>query len=223
MSGVVLLYNPWGDSRKEGVMKKILIIIIVILTAFSLSAKKEEGGTETTLTLTASQSGKLYHGFTNADNSSAEAIRADLSGAGSGSISISGLDLESNDPQEVGFYNLYTTGGDQATITFSVSPLHMEIDDTDYYVPYVLSFETSEGNQAAVDGDIGTDAPAFVSTSAPSAVTGSVLTTSGTGLRWLTLALTATVDGTGNVSFGLPQTTEDNYYVGTVVAGVAAP
>ncbi len=202
-------------------MKRILVVLIVSIFTFALFA--ETGEASTTLTLNAEVAGKLYHGFTAADNATADDIKSDVSGAGSGNYTAPNLDLEIDSAQAIGYYNLYTTGSAQATVKFTVNPLTVDVDGTagaDYYVPYQLGYTAgSAGNIApSASGTIGSATVA--TTTAPSAATPvTVLTTTGNGLRYQTLALTATFAGTSNISFGLPESTA---YTGTIVAAVTA-
>ncbi len=202
-------------------MKKIISILTITLLAFTLFAASGQG--DTTLTLNAVQGGKLYHGFTAADNTSANDVRTELSGAGTGDYTVSGINLEGTGAQNVGFYNLYTTGNTQMKVTFTVTPLSLTVGGTTYYVPYALGYADSSGNTTITVTGSGTIGAASVATTTnPNTSQGIVLQTAGNGLRWQTLALTATVAGAANTTFGLPETTvETGQFTGTIVATVA--
>jgi len=203
-------------------MKKIISILIITLLALTLFAASGAG--DTTLTLNAAQTGKLYHGFTAADNISANDVKSELSGTETGDYTVSGIDLEGTGAQPVGYYNLYTTGNTQMDVTFTVTPLSLTVDSTTYYVPYALGYTGSSGNSTiAVTGTGTIGAPSVAVTVDPGTSQGVVLETAGNGLRWQTLALSATVAGAANATFGLPETTvETGQFTGTIVALVAA-
>ncbi len=196
-------------------MKKLIAILIIALVTFSTFAASGTG--DTTLTLEAEVAGKLFHGFTGTDNSSADAVKADI--ASGGSRTVEELDLESGDPQALGFYNLYTTGNAQATVNFAVSPLTVTIGSTTYYVPYQLSYATEEGNEKVTVTGSTLGSIATANTTGASTVNANIMATTANGLRWKTLSLAATFDGAGNTTFGLPES-ED--YTGTILAHVSA-
>ncbi|NCB02373.1 MAG: hypothetical protein EOM67_09440 [Spirochaetia bacterium] len=199
-------------------MKKIIAILLVLSVAFVAFA--ETGApTSTNLGLQTVIAPKLYHGFTATDNTSAPAIVTALSAASSGSITKTGLNIEVDGAQEVGYYSLYNTGNLQATVKFTPSPLTLNLGTTTYYVPYRLSWTASSGNsKVTVSGSpIGT--VAVFGTSAPTAVpaTTAMLTTSN-GLRWQTLLLKVEFAGALNLAAGLPEGT----FTGFILAAVTA-
>lgn len=203
-------------------MKKIISILIITLLTFTLFAASGQG--DTTLTLNATQGGKLYHGFTAADNTSANDVRNEISGSETGDYTVSGINLEGTGAQDVGYYNLYTTGNTQMKVTFTVTPLQLTVGGTTYYVPYALGYSGSSGNSTITVAGTGTIGSAVgATTTSPGTSQGIVLQTTGNGLRWQTLALAATVAGTANTTFGLPETTEETgQFTGTIVALVEA-
>lgn len=203
-------------------MKKIISILIITLLTFTLFAASGQG--DTTLTLNATQGGKLYHGFTEADNITANDVRDEISGALEGDYTVSGIDLEGTGAQDIGYYNLYTTGNTQMDVTFTATPLELTVGGTTYYVPYALGYSGSSGNSTITVAGTGTIGSAVVATTTdPGPAIGVVLQTAGNGLRWQTLALTATVAGTANETFGLPETTvATGQFTGTIVALVEA-
>ncbi len=197
-------------------MKKIIAILLVLVVGFAAFA--ETGVGSTTLTLGSSVSGKLYHGFTAADPGSANGIKSALSAAESGDNSYAALDLESDAAQSVGFYSLYTTGNAQATVKFTANPLTADVNGTMYYVPYALSYTEEGGNNVTVSGSPIGSANTATTTPPAAATATTVMTTSSNGLRWDTISLDVTFDGTGNATFGLPEAT----FSGTIVAAVTA-
>ena len=196
-------------------MKKLLTVLIIALVTFSTFAASGTGNT--TLTLEANVAGKLYHGFTANNNASADAVKADI--ASGGSRTVEELDLESGDPQALGYYNLYTTGNAQATVNFEASPLTVTIGTTTYYVPYQLTYATVEGNAKVTVSGSSLGSVATATTDTVEAVDADIMTTTDNGLRWKTLSLAATFDGTGNTTFGLP---ESDDYTGSIKATVTA-
>ena len=196
-------------------MKKLLTVLIIALVTFSTFAASGTGNT--TLTLEANVAGKLYHGFTANNNASADAVKADI--ASGGDETVDGLNLESDLAQPIGFYNLYTTGNAQATVNFAVSPLTVTISGTTYYVPYQLSYATEEGNEKVTVTGSTLGSIATANTTGASTVNANIMATTANGLRWKTLSLAATFDGTGNTTFGLP---ESDAYTGSIVATVTA-
>ncbi|MBN2859235.1 MAG: hypothetical protein JXK93_03115 [Sphaerochaetaceae bacterium] len=203
-------------------MKKIISILIITLLAITLFAATGQG--DTTLTLNAAQAGKLYHGFTEADNTTANDVRDEISGALEGDYTVSGINLEGTGAQSIGYYNLYTTGNTQMDVTFTVTPLSLTLGATTYYVPYALGYTSSSGNSTITVAGSGTIGSATVATTTdPGSISGVVLQTTGNGLRWQTLALEATVAGALNQTFGLPETTAGTgQFEGTIVALVEA-
>lgn len=202
-------------------MKKIITILLVFSIAFVAFAETGLGTTTLNLGLQAEISGKLFHGFTNADNTTANDIKSELSGAGTGNINVS-INLESDDVQPIGYYNLYTTGNAQIVVKFTTTPITMAIGTTSYYVPYKLAYEASSGNsRVTVSGtDIGAATVATTVNPGSSTPT-TVLTTNHNGLRWKTLSLSAQFAGTQNETFGLPESVGEGYK-GTIVAAVTA-
>ncbi len=199
-------------------MKKIIAILVVLSVMFVAFAETGIGSTQ--LTLQAEVAGKLYHGFTAADNTTANDVKSELSTSESGNRTVTALDLEGTDYQSIGYYNLYTTGNAQATVKFTTTPMSVTIDTTTYYVPYELKFVASSGlsNVTVGTSPIGAATVAVTSDPGSSAAT-TVLTTTSNGLRWKTLALSAKFAGALNETFGLPES-ED--YEGTIVAAVTA-
>ncbi|MBN2859891.1 MAG: hypothetical protein JXK93_06480, partial [Sphaerochaetaceae bacterium] len=161
--------------------------------------------------------GKLYHGFTGTDNQSADAVKADI--ASGGNRTVDELDLESGAAQALGYYNLYTTGNAQATVNLEASPLTVTISGTTYYVPYQLSYSTAAGNDKVVVTGSSLGSVATANTTGVDAVDADVMETTANGLRWKTLSLAATFNGTGNTTFGLP---ESDAYTGSIKATVTA-
>ena len=196
-------------------MKKLLTVLIIALVTFSAFAASGTG--DTTLTLEAEVAGKLYHGFTATNNASADAVKADI--ASGGNRTIDELNLESDSAQQLGYYNLYTTGNAQATVKFTVSPLTVTISGTTYYVPYQLSYATVEGNEKVTVTGSTLGSIATANTTGVEDDYENVMVTTANGLRWKTLSLAATFDGTGNTTFGLP---ESDDYTGSIVAAVTA-
>ncbi len=211
-------------------MKKILTVLIIAMVAFSLFAETTgtiAGNTgQTTLTLEASQGGKLYHGFTNTNHDSSSAIVTALSGDATGSYTFgTHLDLEEGtDPQSIGYYHLYTTGNNQVKVTFVVSPLHLEVGGLHYYVPYQLAYTKTSGSQDVTAGTVGTAPGAPTISEAVvtgNTASGDIITTTNNGLRWATLSLTALFNGDSNAD--LPESTGEGGtgdYTGTVVANI---
>ncbi len=199
-------------------MRKLFTILIVSLFALSLFAAS--GTASTTLYLNAEVAGKLFHGFTSSSLTSADAVKSAVSGDESGDDSVSGLNLESDSAQAIGYYNLYTTGSAQAVVKLTTTPLSVTLDETTYYVPYSLTYSGTSGNSTVtVSGSSIGDADTASTVNPGSSEATTVLTTTGNGLRWQTLSLSATFDGDGNTSFGLP---ESDSYTGTIVAAVTA-
>ncbi len=199
-------------------MKKIIATFIIALVAFSAFAASGEGSS--TLTIGADVAGKLLHGFSTTAYTTADTVKDGTIGT---ATSTATLDLEIGTAQQIGYYNLYTTGAAQATVNLTASPLTVTMgtgdDAVTYYVPYQLSWAAGSGNDTVTitDGTIGSAVVA--KTTAVASSNDDVLTTTGSGLRWQTLSLSATFAGSDNVSFGLP---ESDAYTGTIVAAVTA-
>ncbi len=199
-------------------MKKIIAILLVLSVMFVAFAASGVGST--TLTLQAEVAEKLYHGFTAADNTTADAVKSEMSVSGSGNRTVTALDLEGTDYQSIGYYNLYTTGNAQATVKFTTTPMRVLIDTTTYYVPYELKFVASSGLSNVTVGTSPIGAATVAVTSDPgSSDDTTVLTTTSNGLRWKTLALSVKFAGAANETFGLPESTG---YQGTIIAAVTA-
>ncbi len=202
-------------------MKKIISILLVLSVAFVTFAETGVGSTTLNLGLQAAICGKLYHGFTEEDNASANDIKSELSESGSGNRNV-GINLESDAIQPIGYYNLYTTGNAQITVSFTTTPVSMTVGSTTYYVPYQLAYAASNGNSRINVSGTNIGSVAVATTSNPGSSTPTtVLTTTHNGLRWQTISLTAQFAGTLNEAFGLPESVGAGY-VGTIVATVTA-
>ncbi len=196
-------------------MKRLVIGCVAVLFLFSLYADSGEG--EVTLTLQARVAGSLYHGFSTTDSTNSNMARQNITGDNVGDLTSDNLDLESDDPQSVGFYNILTTGASQAEVVFTATPMSATLGGITYYVPYLLEYEKSHGTgNVTVSGE--TLGEALVATTVnPGTTSASILTTASSGLRWATVALEITFAGSANQAFGLP---ESDAYSGTIVASI---
>jgi hypothetical protein len=201
-------------------MRKIISILLVLSVCFVMYAETGVGSTTLNLNLLATVHGKLYHGFTEDDNTSANAVKNELSGSGTGNRSV-GINLESNASQPIGYYNLYTTGNSQIKVEFTTSPMSMEVGATWYYVPYQLTYAASHGNSRVIVEGTSIGTAAVATTVNPDSSTPIiVLKTTSNGLRWQTISLAAKFAGSLNESFGLPESVGAGY-TGTIVANVS--
>ena len=201
-------------------MKKIISILLVLSVCFVIYAETGVGSTTLNLHLQAAVNGKLYHGFTQDDNTSANAVKSELSGSGTGNRSVA-INLESDAYQPIGYYNLYTTGNSQIKVEFTTSPMSMEVGSTSYYVPYQLTYAASSGNSRVTVSETPIGEAVVATTDNPgSSGPTIVLITTSNGLRWQTISLATKFAGSLNEDFGLPESV-GNGYTGTIVANVS--
>ncbi len=193
--------------------RAILTVLCISLMAAAFAA---DGSDVVELTLEANVQGGLFHGFSTMDSTDSDMARLNISAGNVGDQLRTGLDLESSEAQAVGYYNLLTTGAAQASVSFTLNPLSATIGSTTYYVPFLLTYEDSHGtgNVKVTGSSLGSDEEDWTN-ELPEAVSGTVLSTQSSGLRWKTLELTVTFNGDANGT--LP---ESDAYSGTVVAAV---
>ncbi|MBN2861340.1 MAG: hypothetical protein JXK93_13825 [Sphaerochaetaceae bacterium] len=197
-------------------MKYISITVLLALSLFMVYSTPVSN--DPTLTLKASVSGDLFHGFSTVDSTNSNTARQVITSSQVGDQLKTGIDMESSQAQDVGFYNILTTSANQVKVTLKVSPMKAVLGTTSYYVPYLLSYEESHGTgNVDVDGNgqIGSDTLS-PSTTNPGDVSKQILHTGSHGLRWKTFALSVTFNGDENESFGLPEAN----FSGTVVAQI---
>lgn len=197
-------------------MKYFSIAVLLVLSLFMMYATPVSN--DPTLTLKASVSGDLFHGFSTVDSTNSSMARQVITSSQVGDQLKTGIDLESSQAQDVGFYNILTTSANQVKVNLVVSPMKATLGTTSYYVPYLLSYDESHGTgNVDVDGDgtIGSDALS-PSTTDPGEVSKQILHTGSHGLRWKTFSLSVTFNGDENESFGLPEAN----FSGTVVAEI---
>lgn len=190
--------------------------MLLMLSLFMINATPVSN--DPTLTLKASVSGDLFHGFSTVDSTNSSMARQVITSSQVGDQLKTGIDLESSQAQDVGFYNILTTSANQVKVNLVVSPMKATLGTTSYYVPYLLSYDESHGTgNVDVDGDgtIGSDALS-PSTTDPGEVSKQILHTGSHGLRWKTFSLSVTFNGDENESFGLPEAN----FSGTVVAEI---
>ena len=199
-------------------MKKLIATLSIVLITASLFAMVAipEGPQ---FVLNAQVPGILFHGFTTKTYDSSDAL---LAGRDDIELdaSVKGISLVSNKPQKVGSYAIYSTNKVQSTVTFVTAPLQLTAADATYYVPYLLTYTSTINDkvtfiaenvgkalQATTDGtDLEAKAP-IVKTKDNSA-----------GLRYGILDLAVTFAGDENVSFGLPEASNEDFYTGTIIA-----
>jgi len=195
-------------------MKKVIAILLVVLVEGVMFG--DGLGESADLTLQSTVAAKTVHGF----GASAYSSFGDIVSASAnlGDSSYTGLDLESDSSQNVGYYAFASSLISGVQVTFTANPLTFTSGSDTYYVPYTLTYTKGAGTV----GSTGTIAlSGNVGTAAISAGSADLLTTANnpTGPKWASYSLAVAFDGSSNFSYGLPVGT----YSGTVVAAVTAP
>ncbi len=215
MSSVTMKSDKDRGPEERWVLRRLHVTVLLLLILFSLYSAVE--GEDASLILSAAVDGGLFHGFSSMDSTSSDMARLNISAGNVGDQVRSDLDLESSEAQAVGYYNLLTTGASQAQVSFSLIPLTAVFGDTTYYVPYLLSYEESNGTgNVKVDSESLGSSELDPTTTDPGTSEDAVLHTQASGLRWKTLELYVTFNGDANEV--LPESSYSGYVVATVTA-----
>jgi hypothetical protein len=203
------------------IMRKLIATVSTILIASALFAVVAPSGPQ--FSLNAQVDGILFHGFTTEEYSSSDDILAAQNNIEKEAF-VKGLDLTSDAAQDIGYYSFYSTNLEQTSISFKMDSLSATVLDQKYYVPYTLNYSVAHGNNKISLSDGVIEAKAVATLTYPGSVTENVLKTKqgSTGLRYGILNLSVEFEGTKNISFGLPQVNDDNYYSGTITALIDA-
>jgi len=190
-------------------MKKFIAILLVVLVAGVMFGDPAPGET---LILQSTMGGKTKHGFY---SGTALANFGSILSATFTDTTKSGLNMETNDDQPVGYYSFGTNVKTKVNVTLKASPL---IGPGTTNVPYTLVATKLNGTVGETPVTI--DLENAVGTTSIDSVSGSLLTqTAGTnGPKWATYSLEVKFNGTANLVYGLPETAEGDIYTGTVVA-----
>ncbi len=211
-----------GIIQRRSTMKKLIAILIIstiAFTAFAIDLENQTSGVgNTQLNLSSTVAGKLYHGF----SSTAQTKGGMIDGIGSESLDVE-VELDgTDDAQSIGFYSLYTNGTDQVKVDLTISPLELTVESTKYYIPYSLSLGVPTGSDDGIDYEesfsLGTASVVqkVANTVTAPTDTGTLLTTSNSGLRWTSVELKASFEGSDNKAEVLAQ----GDYTGTIIAAV---
>ncbi|PKL28208.1 MAG: hypothetical protein CVV46_07635 [Spirochaetae bacterium HGW-Spirochaetae-2] len=194
-------------------MKKAIAILLVLLVAGVAFGAD-------TLTLESVVTGVLKHGFISSEI--ADVTFANIStGVGAAGVdnSITGIDFLEDDDQDVGYYYFASnTANTGYKVSFVVNPFSSTTTGVNFKVPYTLNM-TGTGNSTNVTlttAAISTTGTLGGTITASSPVDVIATPSNAVSHKYAGLALSITVDGTGNETYGLPADT----YVGSVVATV---
>jgi hypothetical protein len=203
-------------------MKKLIATLSTILIASALFAVVAPSGPQ--FSLNAQVDGILFHGFTTNSYADSDALLA-ANDTDTWNAEKYSLNLASDDSQVIGHYAFYSTKLEQTSVTFVTSPLSAKVINDTYYVPYALSYSSSNGNDRITLGDGNIGSADVATLTDPKTVSEKVLATNldSTGLRYEILDLEVTFAGSENISFGLPEVNgSNNFYKGTITALIDA-
>lgn len=210
-------YNiTYYNFNRRFQMKKLILTLAILILASTLFASDQAA-----FHLNAQVKGILFHGFTtNVYNNSDELLKAQ--NEIEQDAQVYGLNLTSNASQSIGSYAFYSTSTVQSLVTFETSPLYLKVLNDEYFVPYKLTTGSKINSKIELlDQTVGQPLQATTDGKGLNQEAKILMTNEeSTGLRYGILDLAVEFAGDKNVSFGLPEASDKNYYTGTITAKI---